>query len=224
METIKENLIPSYQKELVTLRDNLTSMIPTEKLNIFDSDANQLQKNLQDVLQVKVGDEAPNFALANANGNVISLDKLAEKGKTILVFYRGNWCPYCNLQLAQFQKVMPILNEYKTSLIAISPQKPDESLSMKEKNELEFEVLSDIGNIVARKYTKVFVNGETPVNTMVELGIDYDSFYADETRELPVPAVFIIDENKKVIFAKTEGGDYRNRTEINEIINQLKNN
>ena len=107
-------------------------------------------------------------------------------------------------------------------LIAISPQTPDESLNIKEKNELSFEVLSDNGNIVAQKYTTVFKNADAAVNTMTALGFDFDAHYSDDARELPIPAIFIIEKDGRVAFAKAEGGDYRNRVDVSEIINVLK--
>ena len=141
-----------------------------------------------------------------------------------MTFYRGTWCPYCNLQLNQYQQALPSIKNAGAQLVAISPQTPDESLNIKEKNELQFEVLSDNGNIVARQYTTVFKNGEEPINTMTALGFDFDAHYSDDSREIPVPAVFIIEQNGTISFAKTAGGDYRNRVEAADIINALKNN
>ncbi|HAI43416.1 MAG TPA: redoxin, partial [Maribacter sp.] len=113
-----------------------------------------------------------------------------------------------NLQLAHYQNVLGDIHSLNAQLIAVSPQTPDESLNIKEKNELKFEVLSDNGNIVARNYTTVFKNGDIPVNTMTSLGFDFDGHYSDDSRELPVPAVFIIDKDGTIIFAKAEGADY----------------
>ena len=96
-------------------------------------------------------------------------------------------------------------------------------LNVKEKNELNFEVLSDNGNMVARQYTTVFKNADAPVKTMTELGFDFDAHYSDDSRELPIPAVFVIEKDSTVSFAKSLGGDYRNRVEASEIINHLKN-
>ena len=95
-------------------------------------------------------------------------------------------------------------------------------LNVKGKNELNFEVLRDNGNIVAGKYTTVFKNGDAPVDTMTELGFDLDAHYSDDSRELPVSAVFII-EDSTISFSKSTGRDYRNRIEVSEIINALKN-
>ncbi|QCW99429.1 AhpC/TSA family protein [Aggregatimonas sangjinii] len=217
----KESL-PTYQEALTNLRGNLGEMLPKEALDVFDNDAQNLQKEHQSILKVEVGDKASDFSLSNASDETITLSKLLQKNKVVLVFYRGTWCPYCNLQLAHYQNSLDEIHALGAKLVAISPQTPDESLSIREKNELKFEVLSDNGNIVARNYTTVFKNGDAPVDKMTELGFDFDAHYSDDSRELPFPAVFVINQDGTIAFAKAEGGDYRNRVEVSEIINSLK--
>ncbi|MGB5172122.1 MAG: peroxiredoxin-like family protein [Eudoraea sp.] len=212
----------SYQDDLKDLRTNLGSMLPQEALTIFDNDADSLQSNHKSILKLQVGEKASDFSLVNATNKTIKLSELLKKGKVVLTFYRGTWCPYCNLQLAHYQKSLNEIHDLGAELVAISPQTPDESLNVKEKNELDFEVLSDNGNIVARKYTTVFKNADAPVNTMTELGFDFDAHYSDDSRELPIPAVFVIEKDATISFAKSLGGDYRNRVEVSEIINNLK--
>lgn len=221
METKKE--IPSYKEGLKGLRDQLKEMMPAEVLSTFDNDADALQNTHKSILKLQKGDVAPDFTLSNAYGQTVSLSSLLNDGKVVLTFYRGTWCPYCNLQLSQYQQVLTDINKLGANLVAISPQTPDESLSIKEKNELAFEVLSDNGNTIARQFTTVFKNGDIPVNTMKDLGINFDTFYSDDSREIPVPAVFVIDTNHTILFAKAEGGDYRNRVEAAEIIEVLSN-
>jgi len=212
----------SYQENLKELRTNLGTMLRKDALRVFDQDAENLQSNHNSILKLKVGDKAPDFALSNATDKTTKLSELLKKGKVVLTFYRGSWCPYCNLQLAHYQKLLNEIHDLGAELVAISPQTPDESLNVKEKNELDFEVLSDNGNIVARKYTTVFKNADAPVNTMTELGFDFDAHYSDDSRELPIPAVFVIEKDTTISFAKSLGGDYRNRVEVSEIINALK--
>jgi peroxiredoxin len=215
--------IPSYQTGLKELRDNLSNMLPAEALQVFDTDAEALQENYTSILKLQKGDKAPDFTLTNAVGETVNLHEILKNERVVLTFYRGTWCPYCNLMLAQYQSILPEIKEAGATLIAISPQTPDESLNIKEKNELQFEVLSDNGNMIARQFTTIFKNGDKPLKTMTELGFDYDSFYADDSRELPIPATFIIERDGTISFAKSEGGDYRNRVESSEIINALKN-
>jgi NAD(P)-dependent dehydrogenase (short-subunit alcohol dehydrogenase family)/peroxiredoxin len=214
-------MLLSYQERLEELQENLAKMLPEEVLNTFSQDALALAKTHQRVLKLNAGDKAPDFTLNNAKGEPVTLSKLLDHGKVILVFYRGSWCPYCNLQLKQYQEALPEITSLGAQLVAISAQTPDESLSLKEKNELQFEVLSDNGNMVARKFTTVFKNAQAPLEAMAQLGIDFDSHYADDSKEIPVPAVFIIGKNQNVLFAQSEGGDYRNRVEVAELLNAL---
>jgi peroxiredoxin len=212
----------SFQEMLKGLRTDLETILPKNALHVFDNDAKKLELNYNSVLKLQVGDKAPGFSLSNAVGNTIKLSALLKKRKVILVFYRGSWCPYCNLQLSHYQSSLTEIHDLDAELVAISPQIPDESLNIKEKNKLDFEVLSDNGNIVAKKYTTVFKNDDAPVNTMSELGFDFNSHYSDDSRELPIPAVFVIEKDSTISFAKSLGGDYRNRVEVSEIINVLK--
>ncbi|MGB5977261.1 MAG: peroxiredoxin-like family protein [Cyclobacteriaceae bacterium] len=217
----KVKTLPSYGNELETLRTNLGNMLPADKLAVFDKDAVELGAAHRNILKQKKGDTAPDFRLTNATGEPVSLSELLRHGKVVMVFYRGTWCPYCNLQLNIYKGVLPRLTEARAQLVAISPQTPDESLTRKEKNELPYQVLSDPGNVVARQFTTVFKNGEAPLQAMEELGIDFGTHYADDSMELPVPAVFIIGTDRTVLFAETSGGDYRNRVEPEIILNAL---
>jgi peroxiredoxin len=214
--------IPSYQKGLKDLKSNLVKVLPAEILKIFNNDANQLKETHQNILKLKVGSKTPNFSLSNALGQTVTLNNLLEKAKVVLIFYRGTWCPYCNLQLNLYQQILEDIKDLGAQLVAVSPQTPDESLNIKEKNELRFEVLSDNGNIVARQFTTVFRNAEEPLNAMTNLGIDFETHYSDDSKELPVPAVFIIEQDRTISFAKAIGGDYRNRVEPLDIIESLK--
>ncbi len=213
--------IPSYKEGLNELRYQLKEMLPSNTLAVFDNDAEQLNTTYESILKLNIGDNAPDFSLINAIGETVRLSNILQKGKVVLTFYRGSWCPYCNLQLSQYQQILSKIKEKGASLIAISPQSPDASLDLKEKNELQFEVLSDNGNIVSRQFTTVFKNGDAPINAMTGLGYDYDSFYGDDSREIPIPAVFIINQDSKITFAKAINGDYRNRVEPNEILENL---
>jgi len=212
----------SYQENLKGLRTNLETMLPKEALHVFDKDAENLNSNYKAILKLQVGEKAPDFSLLNATNKTIKLYDLLKSNKVILTFYRGTWCPYCNLQLVHYQNSLTEIHALGGELVAISPQTPDASLNIKEKNKLGFEVLSDNGNIVAKKYTTIFKNENAPINTMTELGFNFDAHYSDDSRELPIPAVFIIEKDGTISFAKSTGGDYRNRVEVSEIINILK--
>ena len=184
--------LPSYQTALEQLIRDLGGMLPPEQLALFNNDAARLAQTYPSPLKVLAGDKAPLFDLPNATGKHVSLEHYLQQGPVVLTFYRGVWCPYCNLQLKTYQQILPAIREAGANLIAVSPMTPDNSLGMQKANALQFEVLSDVGNQVARRYTTVFRNADAPIQAMSELGYDFFGFYGDTSAELPVPATFVI--------------------------------
>jgi peroxiredoxin len=218
----KLHQIPVYEQEKIQLQANLAAMISKESLNVFNEDADQLALDYVSPLKLSVGDQAPLFQLPNAVNKIIALQDLLQGGPVVITFYRGNWCPYCNLVLNAYQRILPDIKALGANFIAISSQNPDSSLDMQAKHSLEFEVLSDSGNQVAKLFTTIIQNAVDAVDEAQKPGVDFYSFYDDKSRDIPVPAVFIIDKDGKVVFAKSEGGDYRLRVEPSEILNALK--
>ena len=214
--------IPSYQKDVKELIGQLKDMFPEDKFSVFNNDADQLAQTHTSPLAINKGDIAPVFTLPNSEGKQVNIKDLLTNGPVILTFYRGAWCPYCNLHLKLLQQILPEIKQVGATLVAISPMNPDNSKGIINSNELEFEVLSDTDNKVSRQYTKVFKNSDDPINTMSELGYDFYSFYDDKSAELPVSATFIISSDGYVAFAESEGGDYRKRTEPNRILTALQ--
>ncbi len=216
------NTVPNYKNDVSELITQLTDMIPADKFEIFNRDATQLAVDYQSPLKVSIGDTAPQFSLPNAKGETVDLTALLQQGPVVLTFYRGVWCPYCNLQLKNYQQILPQLKSVGANLIAVSPMTPDNSLSMQQTNELEYEVLSDIGNDVARQFTTVFKSNAAPIQAMSEMGYDFSSFYDDDSNEIPVPATFVIAQDGSIVFADSAGGDYRGRTEAQVILDVLR--
>ncbi len=220
MTTTKQ--VPNYKEEKLELQANLATMISKASLNVFNMDADQLGLDFASPLKLAVGDRSPLFQLPNAVNRIIALEDLLNAGPVVITFYRGNWCPYCNIILNAYQRILPDIKALGANLIAISSQNPDSSLDMQAKHNLEFEVLSDKDNLVAKQFTTIIKNSIEAVDEAQKLGVDFYSFYDDKSRDIPVPAVFVIDKNGTIIFAKTEGGDYRLRVEPAEILNALK--
>jgi peroxiredoxin len=168
-----------------------------------------------------VGDRAPVFTLPDPRGNQVSLADRLASGPAVLVFYRGEWCPYCNTYLRALQAILPNIRKKGASLIAVSPQTPDHSLSMAEKADLEFDVLSDATQHVIRDYRPQF---ELPDDLQaVHLDVfqlDLRLQNADESWSLPVPATFVIDRQGKVVAADVDA-DYRRRVEPSALLATL---
>ncbi|AIY13814.1 peroxiredoxin-like family protein [Cellulophaga baltica] len=169
---------------------------------------------------LQVGETAINFTLPNALGKKITLYDELENGPVILMWYRGGWCPYCNMQLHYMQEMLPEFKKLGASLIAITPETPDNSISTKEKNDLEFEVLSDLDNKVGYEYKLVFKLTED-VKEIYENGFELSKFNGNDKGELPLAATYIIGQNKVIQYAFLDA-DYRNRAEPQDLLEHLK--
>jgi peroxiredoxin len=167
------------------------------------------------------GDRAPTFTLPDARGGAIALERLVRDGPVALAFYRGQWCPYCDLALRAYQEVLPQIRAMGAMLVAISPQVPDESLSTAERRGLEFPVLSDHGNQVARRYGLVFTVSGAFDRLHRAFGIDLARSNGDTANELPVPGVFVVARDGRIAFAHVDA-DYRRRLEPAELLRQLE--
>ncbi|SHN15974.1 peroxiredoxin-like family protein [Flavobacterium xinjiangense] len=218
--------IPVYREEKKTFEYDLEAMLGKETLDIFNLDATLLAQKITSPLKINVGDKTPLFHLPNAVGDIISIENLLKQGPVVITFYRGNWCPYCNLVLNAYQRILPEIKTLGANLIAISPQNPVSSLYMQAKHDLGYEVLSDAENTIAKLFTTIIKSETEIINEAKKLGIDfYDfyDFYDHNSKEIPVPAVFIINKNGTVVFAKCENGDYRLRVEPQDILDALLN-
>jgi len=171
--------------------------------------------------RLAVGDMAPDFTLPNALGNPVNLaDRLAD-GPVVLAFYRGGWCPYCNIQLRALQGALPEMSDLGASLIAIAPQDPDETLSTTEKNELAFEVLSDTACAVAESFGIAFELPDVLKEIYTDLGnVLPEKNSADDWR-LPIPATFVVGPDGRLAFVDIDA-DYRNRAEPTDLLAALQ--
>lgn len=167
------------------------------------------------------GDVAVDFTLPNARGEPVSSEELRGDGPLVLSFYRGGWCPYCSLELKALQDVNAEIKALGASLVAISPQLPDASLSTAEKNELDFEVLSDINSEVADKFGLTFSLAEDLRPIYKIWGADVATVNDDPDCKLPLPATYVIDQDGKIVHAFTDE-DYTERLEPNEILDSLR--
>lgn len=168
---------------------------------------------------VNVGDRAPDFSLSDPQFKMVQLSKLLSDGPVVLTWYRGGWCPYCNIQLRAMQEVLPEIKALGGSLVALSPEIPDNSLDTREKNALEYYVLSDLGNRVAREYNLVY-KLPARVAEQFEGRLDISAHNGDDSLELPLSATYVIDQDGTVTYAFIDT-DYRNRAEPAEILSAL---
>lgn len=170
---------------------------------------------------LNTGDIATDFTLPNAKGVETQLSKLLEDGPIVLNFYRGGWCPFCNLEFKSLHDILPQIKALGANLIGVSPELPDNSLDTIEKHQLQFEVLTDVGNTIARQYGIVMDVPESMRPVYLQWGIDLPTTNGDDTWELPIPATYIIGSDGKIISAYLNK-NYTERMEPSDIIKALE--
>lgn len=165
-----------------------------------------------------VGDEAPDASLLTADGQTTSLSAALGGTVGVVVFYRGAWCPYCNITLRTYQQeLVPALRERGAQLIAVSPQTPQGSAKVTDDAALDYVVLSDPANALAEGFGIVTEPSADARAAHTELGFDVADSNADDTARIPFPSVYVIDAEGRIRFADIHV-DYTTRTETDEIV------
>jgi peroxiredoxin len=211
----------SLEQELASFKAEFSRTAPAGRAALYEAKIEELRADFALASAVGVDEAAPDFALPNAAGKSIVLKELLRSGPVILTFYRGGWCPYCNIQLRAYQSVLPQISASGARLVAISPQLPDNSLDTANKNALTFDVLSDVRNEVARSYGLVYSLPEEIRAALRSNNKALPSINGDQSWELPVPATYVIARDQHVALAYIEV-DYRKRLEPEALLTCLK--
>jgi peroxiredoxin len=161
------------------------------------------------------------LALPDASGKLVTLANLLERGPVVLTFYRGGWCPYCNIALRGLQSRLSQIKQLGAALVAISPELPDQSLTTQEKLALAFDVLSDPDNTTARRFGLVYRVSDAARQKLLALGRDLVAHNGTDTWELPITATYIIDQSGVIVFDHLDA-DYRNRLDPTSIVEALQ--
>ncbi|MDF7800034.1 peroxiredoxin-like family protein [Pontiellaceae bacterium B1224] len=170
---------------------------------------------------IGLGGKAPDFSLPNADGKIISLGAMLDQGPVVVTFYRGSWCPYCNLQLKALQARLGEIHALGAQLIAISPQVPDGSMSNDEMKGLDFFVLSDQDAKVAAEYGVAWDVPEFLLEHMrVGRQLDLEAINNGNGHILPIPATFVLGRDGTVLWRYVDV-DYRTRAEPDDLIDAL---
>lgn len=167
-----------------------------------------------------IDSKAPDFKAKDQNGQEIRLKDLLKKGKVVLVFYRGQWCPYCNKQLKKLEDSLQLIKDKGATLIAVTPEKPENISKTIEKTKATYSILFDDGLKIMKAYDVAF---EVPENTLTRYrntGINIEANNGTNGKYLPVPAVYIIDQESTIIFRFFEP-DYKKRPGVPEILANL---
>lgn len=207
--------------ELDGMRQGFNASAPADVKEAFEQGVRDVDAMGLTRTSVQVGQKAPGFELPNATGGTTKLADALAKGPVVVTFYRGGWCPYCNVQLDAMAQRMPEMKALGASVFAISPENPEKALVTRDKGNLPFDVLSDHGNEVAGKFGIAYELPEV-VKGKLKGRVDFDGYNgADVGAELPLAATYVIAPDGTVAWSYVES-DYRVRAEPEDVIVALK--
>jgi peroxiredoxin len=211
----------SLKDSIATFTAGMAKHAPPEVIATLGAEIHKLAESGIAKRSLQVGAKAPEFSLPDAHGKVVALASLLAKGPAVVTFYRGGWCPFCDLQLRAYQGVSSQIHDLGAELVAVSPQTPDYALSDVEKKELTFPVLTDKGNAAARQYGLVFSLSEVMRQLQSGFGNPIPKFNGDDSWELPMPGTFVVDRGGVVRLAHVDP-DYTKRLEPAAILEALR--
>ncbi|MBI0156749.1 MULTISPECIES: peroxiredoxin-like family protein [Gilliamella] len=207
-------------EDLKILRQDLLTQLPPDVLNMLNNSLTDMLNEKLDSHALQCGDIAPDFSLISTDNEEINLYKLLETKPVIISFFRGSWCPFCVKELEHFQNNLELMQK-NAHFIAISPQKAAISGQLKKEKSMSITILSDIKNNIANQFGLVFTLPEKMRELYKSLGANLLDFNDDDSYTLPIPATYLIGQDKKVYFAYVNA-NYMERADISELINVLK--
>jgi peroxiredoxin len=169
----------------------------------------------------KAGDVAPSFSLRDGDGNVVSSAELLKKGPLVVSFYRGVWCPYCNMELQALEAAKPLFDKYGASLVAISPQTAPNSRKSVRQNKLTFAILSDVKGKVGAAFGLRFELPDYLVELYKSLKNDLPAFNDDPSWTLPMPGRYVIGQDGTILYSEVNP-DYTRRPEPEDMVAVLQ--
>ena len=167
-----------------------------------------------------VGSKAPAFELRDHQDKPVSSSDLLSRGRLVVCFFRGRWCPFCVGQLEAMNLILPQIEQAAASMVAISPQTVQQSFFMADQHKLRFPLLNDAGNRVARQFGLVYSVPDDQQAIYGRVFVNLPFVNGDGSWELPIPATFIIDRDGAILYVSADE-DYTQRPEPQEILHQL---
>src|SRR5487761_2210347 len=171
---------------------------------------------------LKAGDTMPNFEIPNQYGQLKRLSDYLATSPIVLNIYRGGWCPYCNMEMKALQAVQAAIEACNARLVGMAPETPDKALSTAERNGINIDILSDVGNRVAETLGLVFELPQALRPIYEKFGIDIPAYNGDKSFKLPVPATYIVGQDRVIVYAFVNA-DYTERLEPADIVDKLNN-
>lgn len=207
-------MVNILEKKLSERRESAKNRISPEILSKMLEATQSLKNSELEKEAFNIGDKIEDTILLNNLGDEVSIMDILGKQPAIISFYRGTWCPYCNLELSTYNELLKDKNKIK--MVAISPERPESSINVEN---LNFEVLSDIDNKFAKKLNLTFDITETIENIYDGFGINLEKSQGKKSRILPIPATYIVDSSGVIVYAYIDA-DYTKRAEPKDVIDK----
>ena len=211
----------TLEEQLTQIRENGFARMPIAIVEVLIDGIKEISESDLKQNALKTGDKAPDASFLNTNGQPTLLSSLLKNDYLIINFYRGGWCPYCNLELRTYESLKADFNKLGANIVAISAEKPELTAQTSQKNTITFPVLSDENALVMKQFGIVFQLNEKLKKEYANFGLDLNNIHGNSNFELPVPAVYIIDKAFNIVFTHFEA-DYTTRLEPKTLLNVLK--
>lgn len=213
--------LPTIAEQVAVLEADLAPQLPAEALQAFAAEQADLDAAGVPEGVAEPGAPMPDGKLLDVEGRPTTLEAARGGRPAVIVLYRGDWCPYCNLTLRVYQdELVTPLSERGAALIAISPQRPDGSLTMQQRHSLAYTVLSDPGNAVAGALGILTAPTDAVRDAQAGLGLDVAAGNADGTATLPMPTVALVDRSGVLRWIDIHP-NYATRTEPAQILDEV---
>jgi peroxiredoxin len=209
----------SLAEQLEAISDKLKH-VPDSVRDVILKAKNDFKASYNPANAIQVGSQLPDFRLTDPFGKDVTNNDLLANGPLLITFYRGEHCPYCNLALRELQKHLGAFKAKGVTLVAISPELPSQAMTTKEKNELAFTVLSDVGNKYAEKLGILFRQPDSMRPMYAERGIDFIARNGDDSLIVPVPATILVDREGLVRNTFIDA-DYSKRLDPSEALDWI---
>ena len=209
------------QEQTEQLKQEVLIRMPAPIVETFQKDIVKLKNDRLKEHALQVGDTVSNSILRNSEGHEIDLKSIHTSNFLILNFYRGGWCPYCNMELREYERLKGQFNSIKANIVGISAELPQQGAKTHAKNALTYPILTDVDAAFMKKMGIVFTLSEQAKKDFVGFGVDFSNIHGNEDYQLPVPAIYVIDKEFKILFIHFEE-DYMTRLEPSKLLTILK--
>lgn len=176
--------------------------------------------SLAQTKELAAGDKAPLFSGANQRGKMVNLSEVLAQGKTVVMFYRGYWCPYCNKQLKDYEDSLELIKAKGAKIIAITPELPAYVLKTITKTKASFSIISDKDQSIMKAYGVAFTLDEQALLRLQRVGVDLKETNGNNSNMLPVPGVFVVSQQGIIEYVFLDP-NYRNRLSVKELLTHL---